>query len=301
MVELPPVGGDHVGGHPQGHGVLEFRHHFPAGEAGFRTGGVFDVAQDPFHGLAQPDGFFQAPGPIGIDVDPGIGEGFLQGPAGVHFVGTFHNPALQLEVPETVLFVKDLGFFHHLFMGEDFSPAVPEPGIRAVGFIQVGQVRFILVGHIEQIAQHFHLVPLLAFRQQFAHGNAQILAQQIQQGTFQSPFRPDHKFQFGDVQGLYTFPIIPCRFFAPSVDSAQDGPVFADFLSHHQRDVAFQTFFRIFAPVDFSDAFMTGIVVENYQIPGEKRCMSPAQGHFHAVISRYGDDFHIGYNRCTCH
>jgi hypothetical protein len=40
------------------------------------------------------------------------------------------------------------------------------------------------VAHIKQIAQHLHALALLAFAQQGADRHIQVLAQQVEQGTF---------------------------------------------------------------------------------------------------------------------
>ena len=58
MIELPPVGGDHVRGHLELRGILEFPHDLAARISRFGTAGILHVGDDPMHVLAELDGLF---------------------------------------------------------------------------------------------------------------------------------------------------------------------------------------------------------------------------------------------------
>ena len=59
VVELPPIGGDHVGGGAEAGGLLELGHDLTSREAGFGAARVFGVGEDAFQILADLQGFLE--------------------------------------------------------------------------------------------------------------------------------------------------------------------------------------------------------------------------------------------------
>ena len=88
MVELSPVGCDHIGCNRKAGSGLELAHDFSAGETCLRSARIFYISQYIFHILAQVNGFCQAPCAVRVNVDTAIWELFFQCADRIHLVST---------------------------------------------------------------------------------------------------------------------------------------------------------------------------------------------------------------------
>jgi hypothetical protein len=100
--QLPPVGGDHVGGRGQAGGAAELGHHLAAGEAVFGAAGVFGIGHHAAHALAQADGVLQQPAAVGVERDAGLGKRSCSAVTASTFLVAAQHAALELEVVEAV-------------------------------------------------------------------------------------------------------------------------------------------------------------------------------------------------------
>ncbi len=86
VLELAPVGGDHVGCGGEAGGAAEFGHDLAAGEALLGAAGVFGVGEDVLFVGAEGDGFGEGPGAVGVEGDAGLGEALGEGGDGFDFL-----------------------------------------------------------------------------------------------------------------------------------------------------------------------------------------------------------------------
>jgi hypothetical protein len=77
MIELAPVGGDHVGGRRDARGALELGHDLAARVTGFRPARVLGVGHDVALALARLDGFGQRPRAVRVERDARLREALL--------------------------------------------------------------------------------------------------------------------------------------------------------------------------------------------------------------------------------
>ncbi|MPM99899.1 hypothetical protein SDC9_147094 [bioreactor metagenome] len=197
--------------------------------------------------------------------------------------------------------MQHTGLLHNSLRRQHLRPAQPEPGVRAGAFVQIRQGRAgpLLVADIEQIAERLHPVPLPALSQQLAHGEAQVLPHQVQQGALDGPLCLHHEFQLADVQGLNAFSIVPLRPGCRLMDAPENGPVGSDRLPHHQGSAASQRLTGIVSPVDFPNTRVPRAVLQDHQISCKPGRVGSAQGHEHTVIACHGNDLHFRYDRCA--
>lgn len=173
-----------------------------------------------------------------------------------------------------------------------------------MAFIQILPLRagyLSLVGDVEHVAQHLHFLALLAFAQEGAHGDAQVLPQQIQHGALDGPLAFDHKFQLGNVQGLDSLAVIPLRPGAEAVNVPEHLTIGGHRLALHQRTHRVQALAGIFPAVDFPQAGVPGAVGQNDQVSGNAGSVGAGKGHEHTVIACHGDHLHLGYHRAVFH
>ena len=197
VIELPPIGGDHVGRNLKLRSILEFSHDFTSRETRLRATGILDIGDNIMHSLAQFHSFAEAPCAIGVDVYPCRRESFFQCPQSLHFFLTGENATLQFEIVKAIFLLQCLCLLYDSLGSQDFLTPQAEPRVRADPFVQIlhlSRRHFVFIRNIKQIAQHLHLFALLAFTQQLTHGNAQILSQQIQHRTFNRPLTFNDKF-----------------------------------------------------------------------------------------------------------
>ena len=300
VIELPPIGGDHVGSHLELGGVFEFPHDLAAAEASLGTAGVLHIGDDAVHVAAEGDGFLEAPRAVRIDVDPGVGEPLLDGLDGLHFLLAPQHAALELKVLHAVFFGHGLSLLHDVLRGQHLLAAQAEPGIGAVAFVDILHIprgHLALVGHIEEIAQHLHLGPLLAFAQELAHGHLQVLAQQVQHGALDGPLAAHHVFELGDIQGLDALRRVVGLGIGRLMDALEHLTALRYGHALHQGTHGHEAVVGVIAAVDLADARMARGILQNDDIAGEARSVAAGQGHEHAVIARHRDDLHAGYHR----
>ena len=190
--------------------------------------------------------------------------------------------------------MKSLCLLHNPFRRKHFLSPKPEPGIAAPALVQIFQFRsFALIRHVEEIPQRLHPVSLLSVSQQLTHRQIQILSQQIQKGALNGPLRLHHEFQLADVQCLDSLSVVLSCPFAGLVNAVQNFAVFSNGLSHHQGNTALQRLTGIIPSVNLSDSRVSGTVFYDHQISCEKRGVSSAQCHQHAVTSRHRNHLHL--------
>ena len=79
MLELAPVGGDHVRRGGKAGGAAKLRHDLAAGEALLGAAWVFRVREDIVLAGAEPDGFVERPCSVWVKRDAGVGEALSEG------------------------------------------------------------------------------------------------------------------------------------------------------------------------------------------------------------------------------
>ena len=109
------------------------------------------------------DGFLERPRAIGVECDARCGEAFGERGDGLHLLGSGEYAALELEVVEAVAGLRGFGESEDCCGGEGFIVAQAEPVIGCVGFATVGQVGFVAVANVEEVAEDVDLGALLAF------------------------------------------------------------------------------------------------------------------------------------------
>ena len=94
MIELSPVGCDHVGSYRQVYLVLELSHDLTAAESGLWTTRILDICKNAFHRLAQLNGLCQAPCAVRVNVDTSVRECFFQCADCFHLLRALQHTAL---------------------------------------------------------------------------------------------------------------------------------------------------------------------------------------------------------------
>ncbi|MOA05746.1 hypothetical protein D3C78_1253560 [compost metagenome] len=191
MAHLAPVGGDHVGGGGQAGGAAELGHHLAAGVAVLGAAGVLGIGQHAVQVAAQGDGLVQRPAAVGIEGDARLGEALGQGADRLHLGLAAQHAALELEVLEAVAGVGRLGLADDGLGSQRLLVAHAEPGVVGVGLVAVAEVGLAAVADEEQVAEHLHLVALLAFAEQGGDRHAEVLAEQVEQRRLQCGDRMD--------------------------------------------------------------------------------------------------------------
>ncbi len=180
--ELPPVGGDHVGGGGQSGGAAELGEYLPPRVAALGAAGVLGVGEGAHQGRAQLDGLAQRPGAVGVESDPGVGEALLEGADRGDLLPAGQHPALELEVLEAVAPFGGLGQAHDRLRGERLLVAKPVPVVLGVGLADVVAAGAVGVADVEEVAEDADGVALLAVAEQGGDRYLQVLAEQVQEG-----------------------------------------------------------------------------------------------------------------------
>ena len=290
--ELPPVGGNHVGGRGQAGGAAELGHHLAAAEPFFCTAGVFGIGHHAAHFLAQANGVFEQPAAVGVERDAGLGEALVQRHHGFHFLIAAQHAALELEIVEAIALARCLGQAHDGLCRHGLFVAQAEPVVAGARVGGVRQVGLFAVANVEEVAQHLHGIALLAFAQQCGHGHIQVLAQQVEQGRFHRRHGMDGRAQVKGLQAPATgIPVSKLLLHA-----LQHPLVGANGLAHHQLAGVFQRLANLFAAGHLAHPGVAGAVLEHNQIAGEERRVGTAQVHQHAVAARHGNGAQFGHN-----
>ena len=87
----------------------------------------------------------------------------MQGHNGVDFFFAAQHTAFEFEVLETIAILRSLGQFHNGFWGKRFFVSQALPVVVSMRFADVGQVCFLAICQVKQIAQNLHAAALLAF------------------------------------------------------------------------------------------------------------------------------------------
>ena len=304
MIELTPVGCDHVRRHLELRRILKLTHDLTAGITGLWSAWILHVGDDPMHILAELDGLLQAPCAVRVNVDTCIREPLLQCTHRIHLLGALQYTALQLEVAETVLFGQRLRLFDHSLRCQNFLTAQTEPWIRAVALIEILHLacrHFLLIGHIEEIAEHLDFLSLLSLTEKITHRYAQELAHQIEHRTLQCPLTLYDELQLRDIQCLDTLAIVLCGRVRQLMDLLEDLTILRDRLSLYEWLYCVKTLTGVISTMNLTDALMSRTILENHQISCKCRCMTARQSHQHTVVAGHRDDLHLLNNRCICH
>ena len=304
VIELTPVGGNHVRRYLELRCILKLTHDLTAGITGLRSTRILHIGDNIVHILAKLDGLLQAPCTIRIDVDTRIREALLQCTECIHLLGALQYAALQLEVLEAVLFGQRLCLFDDSLRCQDLLTTQTEPRIRAVALIEILHLacrHLLLIRYIEEVAEHLDFLPLLALTEEVTHRNTEELAHQIKHRTLQCPLTLYNELQLRDIQCLDTLSIVLCRRVRQLVNLLEDLAILRNRLSFHERLHRIETVTGVVATVNLTDALMSRTVLENHQISRKCRCVTARQRHQHTVIAGHRNDLHLLNNRCICH
>ena len=256
------------------------------------------------HILAELDGLLQAPCAVRVNVDTSIRKTLLQCAHRIHLLGALQYTALQLEVAETVLFGQRLRLFDHSLRCQNLLTAQTEPWIRAVALIEILHLacrHFLLIGYIEEIAEHLDFLSLLPLTEKITHRYAQELAHQIEHRTLQCPLTLYDELQLRDIQCLDTLAIVLCGRVRQLMDLLEDLTILRDRLSLYEWLYCVKTLTGVISAMNLTDALMSRTILENHQISCKCRCMTARQSHQHTVVAGHRDDLHLLNNRCICH
>ena len=304
VIELTPVGGNHVRRYLELRRILKLAHDLSAGITGLRSTWVLHIGDDIVHILAKLDGLLQAPCTIRVDVDTRIREAILQCTQCIHLLGALQYAALQLEVLKAVLFGQRFCLFDDSLRCQNLLTAQTEPRIRAVALIEVLHLAcryLLLIRYVEEIAEHLDFLPLLSLTEEVTHRYTEELAHQVEHRTLQCPLTLYDELQLRDIQCLDALAIILCRRVRQLVNLLKDLTILRDRLSLYKRLHRIETVTGIVATMNLTDALMSRTVLENHQISRKCRCMTARQGHQHTVVAGHRDDLHLLNNRCICH
>ena len=193
MSHLTPVRRDHVRRRRQPRPPPELGHHFPARVAIFGSARILRISQHVVLIATECNRFAQAPGTIRIQRDAGFGETLCQRGHSLNFGLAAENTTLELEVIEPVQLLRGFRQTDHGFGRQRFFVPQPEPVIGSLGLAAIRKVGFRPIAHIKQIAESLHLFPLLALAEERRHGHLQMLAEQIQQRSFERSHSVDSR------------------------------------------------------------------------------------------------------------
>ena len=293
MPHLAPIRGDHVGGRREPGRPSEFGHYFPTGITVFRTARIFHVCQHVLLAAAQSNGLFQRPGAVRIDGDAGVREAFRQCRHGFDLLVPAKNAAFQLEVVEAVAGMGRLGEPYDRLGRKRFFMTQAHPVVFRIGSLQIGQVGLVAVADVEQIPEHLHRGPLLAFAQQRGNRHFQEFPQEIEQCRLQCRHGMDRDTQ---IKGLQAPPSgIPVR--KTPAHRVEDIVVAADGLADDKGFRILQCFPDTLAPGNFTYSRIAGVVFEDDDVAREKRAVRTAQIEQHAVPPGNRNDLHPGNDR----
>ena len=215
----------------------------------------------------QSHGVFEQPAAIGVERDTRLREPGLEGADRFHLGFARQHPALELEILKAVAGLGRFSQGHHRLGGHGCLVAQAQPRVVGLGGGVVGQVGFAAVAHKKEVAEHGHGAALLAFTQQRADGNLQVLAEQVEKGGFHRRDRVDGGAQIKRLQA-------PSAGIAPRKGGAH-------FVEHplpvahagvvDERACVFQRLADGLAPGDFGHARAPRAVGEDQQIAREER------------------------------
>ena len=292
MAHLPPVGGDHIGGGRQARRATELRHHFAAGEALLSAARILRIGQYSLQLLANLNGFFKQPGAVRIEGHAGIREALRQGADRFGLFKTGQHAALQLKVVEAIFFIRRFREADHRIRRHRLFMAQAIPLALFIRLALIGQRRGVAVTDKEQVAQHFNFAALLSIAEQRGDVDPKVLAQQVQQRRFDSGHHVNGGAQVKGLQaaaaGVTVGELIAHR--------TEHVFILAQRFAHHQRNGILQSLANFFAPRNFTDAGMAGVIFDNHDIAGEVRSVGPAQIHQHTVMAGNRDHLHGGDN-----
>ncbi len=157
----------------------------------------------------------------------------------------------------------------------------------------VGQIGFAAVADIEEIAQHRHLVALLAGTEQLRHRHTEALAEQVEQRRLQRGDRVDAQLEG---PGAFAEGVEIGRLVA--FVHLLHQPVHArHLLAFDLRDRLDQRLVDGVAARRFADTGMSGAVGQHHDIAGKAGVMRAADIQQHAVVSGDRDHLHAGNHR----
>ena len=163
MAHFAPVSGDHVRRHRQSRGATEFGHHFAPGKALLGATRIFCVSEHIVQPFAQRDRLFKQPGTVGINGNTRIRESLFQRASGIDLLLTWQHAAFEFEIFKTVAILRGFRQTHHGIAVECFLMAQVIPVMVARCGLQIRQIGFGSVAHVEKITEHGHCITLLAW------------------------------------------------------------------------------------------------------------------------------------------
>ncbi len=286
VVELTPVGGDHVRGGAEAGGLLELGHDLATGETGFGAAGVFGVGEHALEVLADFDGFLQEPGSVGVEGDAGLREAGRERADGFDLAGGAEHAALQLEVLEAEALLRGLGLADDGFRGEGFLVAEAMPGVRRAGFVAVAEGRLATVADEEQVSEHLDLGALLAFAEERRDGLALELTEEVEQGGFDRGDGVDGHAQVEGLQAATTGVTIR----EGRADGGEQLFVGGDLPADQHGRGILDGLADLLAAGDFTEAGAAGVVRDEDDVTREERTVRAAEVEQHAVMAGDGHD-----------
>ena len=183
------------------------------------------------------------------------------------------HAALELEVVEAVARLRGFSEAHDgLGRQRRFVPQT-QPVVGLFGRARVVEIGARAVADVEQVAERFDFVALLAFAQQRRHRHAEKLPEQIEQGAFQ---RRDRVHRGTQIEGLQAA-AAGIAFAEAFAHDVEDALIVAQRLAHDEGMRFFQCLPDGFAARHFADAGIARAVGEHDDVAGEVGGVGTAQ------------------------
>ncbi len=152
--------------------------------------------------------------------------------------------------------------------------------------------RFVLaaIADVEEVAQSFDCLSLLAFAEKRRDWNAEKLSEQIEQCSFDGSDCVDGDAVIESLQSTSAgIAIGELR-----ADGIEDGVKIPGGFADDERAGIFERLANTLAAGNFADSGMSGAVSEDDEVADEIRAMRAAEIEQHAVVARDGDHAHCG-------
>ena len=163
MAHLTPVGGYHIRCYRQTGCTAKLGHHFAAGKTLFCAARIFGVGQNIVQPFTQGDSFIQQPGTVRVNRNTRIREALFQRASGVDFLLARQHTAFEFEIFKAVAILRSLSQTYHRLTVHRLLVTQVIPLMVTRRAIQIRQIGFTAISHVEQIAEHGDRIALLAW------------------------------------------------------------------------------------------------------------------------------------------
>ena len=185
------------------------------------------------------------------------------------------------------------GEAHHGFGGHGLLVTHAEPVVVGVRFAAVGEVGFVLIADVKQVAKHLHFIALLAFTEQCRDWHVEVLTEQVEQCGFEAGDRVNSDAQVEGLQAAAAGIAVGKGL----TDLIEHLLIRADRAADDQAACVFQRLANALATGYFTDTGVAGVILENDDVAGKKRPVGAAQIKQHAVVAGHRNDLHVSDDR----